>query len=307
MTAVVEAFKANGARVILGSAGCVGKRPGWSKSHDSTEELNLSLCTLRNIDVEIANQERVGFADVFMAMLTAGAAAQERYGVDYAIASGDGVHPDWAGHTVMAYVFLRAFGLKGEIGTFTVNLRRNTMKVSPGHEVVVSKDGEFEIKSKRYPFCPCVPGEPGRAGYPICGKDQPSDFKTISSAMTLIPFNQDLNRLMLIARNGKAGNYKVTWGASSQTFSAKQLEEGVNLAEAFPANPFSEAFGKVDAAVVAKQAYETKQIKERFRSQAAKEDIEAVAAETEKERTPLADAIKAAFVPVTHTLRIEPE
>jgi hypothetical protein len=33
--------------------------------------------------------------------------------------------------------------------------------------------------------------------------------------------------------------------------------------------------------------------------------MEAVAAQTEKEREPLAEAIKAAFVPVTHTIKIE--
>ena len=60
----------------------------------------------------------------------------------------------------------------------------------------------------------------------------------------------------------------------------------------------------MDAAVAAKQAYETEQIKKRFRSAEAKTDMEAVAARTESEREPLAAAIKAAFVPVTHTLKI---
>jgi hypothetical protein len=62
----------------------------------------------------------------------------------------------------------------------------------------------------------------------------------------------------------------------------------------------------VDAAVAAKQAYETTQIKKSFRSPEAKANMEAVAAQTEKEREPLAEAIKAAFVPVTHTIKIEP-
>src|SRR5881397_2078626 len=42
--AIVEAFQANGVRVIQGSPGCVGKRPGWTTSTNSTlEALNLSL------------------------------------------------------------------------------------------------------------------------------------------------------------------------------------------------------------------------------------------------------------------------
>ncbi len=125
--------------------------------------------------------------------------------------------------------------------------------------------------------------------------------------MTLIPFNEDLNRLMLKARNVRSGrSYKVTWAAESRTFTADQLERGINLAAEFASNPFCAAFARVDAAVAAKQAYETKQIKQAFRSPEAKADMEKVAAETEKEREPLAAAIKAAFVPVTHTLKIEP-
>src|SRR5437016_3507508 len=59
--AIVEAFKAHGARVIQGSPGCVGSKVPWSKG--ASEEMNLNLCNLRNIGIEIAEKERVGFAD----------------------------------------------------------------------------------------------------------------------------------------------------------------------------------------------------------------------------------------------------
>jgi lysophospholipase L1-like esterase len=143
-TAIVEAFKANGARVVEGSPGCVGKVPGWQKrTNDSVVDLNLNLCQLRNIDIEIAEKEGVGFADVFWPMLTAGLEAQKRYGTNYAIAGHDGVHPGWAGQTVMAYAFLKALGLTGDIGYFAADLRRNRMRVSPGHRLVSARDGEF--------------------------------------------------------------------------------------------------------------------------------------------------------------------
>jgi hypothetical protein len=152
-----------------------------------------------------------------------------------------------------------------------------------------------------------VPAGQGAASYPVCEQDDPEKDNSIRSAMTLIPFNQELNRLTLKATNVKAGrSYMVTWGSEGRTFTAEQLERGINLAEEFPCNPFCEAFAKVDAAVAAKQAYETKQIKTRFRSPEAKTDMESVAAETEKEREPLAAAITAAFVPVIHTIKIEP-
>jgi lysophospholipase L1-like esterase len=307
-TAIVEAFKTNGVRVIQGSPGCVGKVPRWAgRTNDTLMDLNLNLCHLRNIGIEIAEQEGVGFADVFWPMLTAGVAAQKQYGAHYAIAGGDGIHPGWAGHAIMAYAFLKAMGLSGDIGAFIVNVKKDKMMVSPGHELVSAKEGEFTIRSSRYPFCACVPAGQGAASYPVCEEDDPARDNSIRSAMTLIPFNQDLNRLTLKAVNLKSGrSYKVTWGSASKTFTADQLAHGINLAAEFPSNPFCAAFARVDAAVAAKQAYETRQIKQAFRSPAAKTDLEGVAAQTEKEREPLAAAIKAAFVPVKHTIKIEP-
>ena len=302
--AIVEAFKAHGVRVIQGSPGCVGKMPGWVKSANGTvEDLNLNLCKLRNIGIEIAEREKVGFADVFWPMISAGAEAQQRYGTNYAIAGKDGVHPGWAGQTIMAYAFLKALGLDGQIGTFTVDLKKHRMKVSKGHEIISTRGDEFEIKSSRYPFCACAEGS--SASYPICGQDEVSNDASIRSALTLIPFNKDLNRLMLVIRKGKARSYQVIWDNQTNTFSAKQLAEGVNLAAEFPRNPFTKAFAKVDAAVAAKQAYETKEIKQLFRSPEAKTDMERVAIRAEEEREPLAAAIKAAFEPVIHTIRIE--
>ncbi len=306
--AIDEAFKANGVRVVEGAAGCVGKMPAWVKSASGTvEDLNLNLCQLRNIGIEVAQREKVGFADVFWPMLTAGVTARREYGTDYDIAGKDGVHPGWAGHTVMAYVFLRALGLNGDLGTFTVDLKRGRMKASKGHQVVSGKDGEFQLTSSRYPFCACVEAPQGNPPYPACGTDQVSSDSSIRSAMTLVPFDRDLNRFMLFGRNGQAARYKISWGATSKSFSAEALARGINLAEEFPSNPFCEAFARVDAAVAAKQAYETKQIKQSFRSAEARADMEAVVAQTEKEREPLAAAIREAFVPVTYTLKIVPE
>jgi hypothetical protein len=272
----------------------VGKKPSWSRdANATTEALNLNLCELRNIDIDIARTEKIGFADVFWPMLALGFGGQQKYGPDYAIAGKDGVHPDWAGQLVMAYAFLRALGLDGEIGTYTIDLRTKKAEVSYGHELLSFKNDELEIKSSRYPFC-------------ASGGD-PTKDNNIRSGMTLVPFNQELNRVMLVIKNPEAKNYKVTWGAESRTYSAEQLGKGLNLAEDFAVNPFSDAFGKVDAAVAAKQAYETRQIKDLFHGPEGKADPEATAALTEKVRAPLAAAIKTAFVPVTHTIRIEAE
>jgi len=125
--------------------------------------------------------------------------------------------------------------------------------------------------------------------------------------MTLIPFNQELNRLTLIAKNGSGSRYKVTWGSESRSYTAEQLAKGVNLAEDYVMNPFSEAFAKVDAAVAAKQEYETRQVKILFHGPEAKLDTHAVEELTERVRSPLAAAVRKSFVPVTHTLGITAE
>lgn len=310
---IVESFKEHGVRVVLGSPGCVGGIPWWAAwrvkkdTNETPENLNLNLGTLRNIDVRIARAEKIAFADVFQPMILAGAEARRAYGTNYAISGHDGVHPGWAGHTVMAYAFLKALGLNGDLATFVVNLAKNKIKVSAGHQVDSSHDGVYTITSTRYPFCACEPAPLSTAHYPICGTDNPTSDNSICSGMTLVPFNQDLNRFMLVAKKGHAQRYRVTWGSDTKVFTARQLAAGVNLAVAFPENPFSASFARVDAAVAAKQAYETKQIKDFFHSPAAETNMEAIAAETEKARQPLADAIHAAFVPVTYTLSVTPD
>jgi hypothetical protein len=122
--------------------------------------------------------------------------------------------------------------------------------------------------------------------------------------MKAVPFNQELNRFLLVAKGGQGKSYKVTWGNASKDYSAAELAKGVNLADDFEVNPFSEAFQKVDAAVLAKQEFETVQIKTIFHGPEGK-NMEKAVKTTEEKRAPLAAAIRSAFVPVTHVLKLE--
>lgn len=290
ISTVVQAFKNHDARVVLGSPGCVGPRVPWSKA--SSEEMNLNLCKLRNIGIEVAAKEKTVFADVFWPMLTAGFEGRRRYGEDYFVAGKDGVHPDWAGHLVMAYAFLKAMGLDGQIGTFKVDVANDRATLSPGHELHGMSKGELAITSHKYPFC--AAGDINRDN-------------SIRSAMSLIPFNSELNRLTLVVSGATARSYKVVWGETTRSYSAEQLARGINLADDFIVNPFSEPFKKVDDAVAAKQAYETRQIKTLFHGDEGRVDMDATVALTEKARETFVEKIESAFVPVTHTLRIMPE
>ena len=292
MTDIVLAFNGSGTRVVAGSPGCMGLgRPSWVRS-GTPEDRNLSLCMLRNIDIEIAEAEHVGFADVFWPMYKAQFQARQQWGTNYSLAGKDSVHPGWAGHLIMAYSFLKALEVPGDIGTFTVNLKTDKARLSTGHQLISCKDGAVTMRSFRYPFCAAGAADADNS---------------IRSGMALVPFNQELNRLILIAKNGSAARYKVTWGDASRDYTAAQLKHGVNLAEDFPVNPFSASFKAVDEAVATKQAYETKQIKELFHGTAGKTDMERTVNESEQERARLVAAIQAAFIPVSHTITITPE
>lgn len=302
--AVVRAFKAHGVRVVLGSPGCVGKMPSWvNYAFGTVDDLNLNLCNLRNIGIEIARREKVGFADVFWPMMLTGAEGRQRYGTNFFVAGNDGVHPGWAGQGIMAYAFLKSFGLDGQIGTLTVDLKRDTLQTSAGHELVSANNGEFTIKSSRYPFCARAMGD-APAPYLDCNLASGKETDSLCAALALTKFNEELNRFLFVVKNARAANYAVTWGAKTKMFTGAQLHRGINLAAEFAANPFTEAFARVDAAVAAKQAYETKQIKQIFHGDEGKRDLNAAVDRTEKERSLLLAVIKAAFVPVEHTLRI---
>ena len=191
-----------------------------------------------------------------------------------------------------ATAFLKAMGLDGQIGTFKVDLANERASLSPGHELHGMSKGELTITSHKYPFCAL--GDINRDN-------------SIRSAMSLVPFNAQLNRLMLVVTGAAGRNYRVVWGETTRSYTPDQLARGVNLAEDFIVNPFSQAFAKVDEAVAAKQAYETRQIKTLFHGDEARVDMDATVALTEKVRDLLVERIENAFVPVTHTLRILPE
>ena len=84
-----------------------------------------------------------------------------------------------------------------------------------------------------------------------------------------------------------------------------ELEKGINLAAAFPANPFCAPFEQVSKAVFAKQDYETRQIKTLFHGPEGAADMEMTAALTEKTRAPLVEAVAKSVVPVEHVLVVK--
>ena len=162
--------------------------------------------------------------------------------------------------------------------------------MSGKHELKEFAGGEVTLVSHQYPYC---------------ATGAIDDDNSLRSGFSLVPFAKQLNRLTLTIRGNDDKPVKITWGSVSKVFTPAEVASGINLAEAFDVNPFSEAFAKLDAAVLAKQTFETKQVKQIFHGKQGKENFEKAVADTEAERKPLAEAVAAAVVPVEHVIKIE--
>ncbi|MBN1422704.1 MAG: DUF1080 domain-containing protein [Planctomycetes bacterium] len=298
---IVRRLKAAGATVVTGSPGAVDfdafRRPNLTAA-----VYNENLAHLRDIARDIALEEGMPFANVHDHMILAQMRAKPVLGGSYDVCGRDGFHPGPNGHIVMAYAFLKAMGLSGEIGRITIDMKGEAT-ASEGHTVRASAAGEAEIESTRYPFC-------------FFG-DPKSSSGTLS-ILPYIPFNQDLNRLVLAVKNLGADRARVTWGEASKVFSRADLEKGINLAAEFLENPFCEAFRKVDEAVGRKQAYETPMIKDAITRFRTIRSLLGDDAEAEKgfailrerliaKQRALAAEVRGAAAPVRHRIRVAPE
>jgi lysophospholipase L1-like esterase len=291
-----KAKKARVRTIVIGSPGCVDTDK--FRGPKVSAVYNKTLGELRDIAREVADKNGVTFADVHAPMMDAMTKAKAKYGKEYHVGGPDGVHPDANGHLVMAYAFLKALGCDGDIGKITVDLGPGKATAEHGHKVLSCEGGKVEIESSRYPFC---------------FSGSPKSTSATSGMIEFIPFNQDLNRFMLVVENAPTDKCMVTWGKTSKEFSKEQLAKGINLAAEFIDNPFSEPFRKVDAAVREQQKYETGLVKSvvtklpDFRKLVPEETeaIDKIATAGIRHDKQLADAAAATVTPVKHTLVIE--
>ncbi len=296
--AIVQEFKKAGVRLIaVGSPGVVDADI-YRRDPAAAKMYNETLAKLRDIAKEVAEKQGVVFANVFDPMMDAMTKAKAKYGKDYPVAGGDGVHPGSNGQLVMAYAFLKALGCDGNIGAITVDLGAGKAEATDGHKVLACRGGAVELESSRYPFC-------------FFG--DPKDPNATTGIIEFCPFNQDLNRLTLVVKGAKGDKVKVTWGKVSKEFPAADLAKGINLAAEFLGNPFCDTFKKVDDAVRKQQGFETPMIKDLINKIPSmermvpeeKEAFDRVRAALAKRDQTLFDAAAAAVVPVKHTIKVE--
>jgi hypothetical protein len=291
---MVAKLKGSGVRTIV-----VGSP--WIVDSDRFKEgdpaaTNQIIGTYAAAAREIAEAEGVAFANVHELMLDVMAKAKAKYGRDYIFGNEYGLSPGPNGHLVMAYAFLKALGIDGEIGTITVDLQNDSATATAGHEIISVSDGTVNMESKRYPFC--FHGD--------------ADKQTTRSIIEFFPFNEDLNRFVLTVKNSPGAKLRITWGKSSKVYSAAELGKGINLAAEFLENPFSEPFRKGDSRMQTQQGFErkTKRLADSMTEwRKLIPDLEEKYVRMESgivERTK-AEAEKSAsvVVPVRHSIRIE--
>ena len=299
MTGIVDTLKANGVRfIVVGTPGAVDTY--FYKRTPTAEVYNHTLADLGQVAKEVAQKEGVGFADVHDAMIDVMTKAKAKNGQDFCVSGPDGVHPLPAGHLIMAYAFLKGLGCDGNIGTITVDMKAGTADATDGTKVVSYASGALQLESTRYPFC-------------FAAGSGDKDAHSTRSILPFLPFNQDLNRYLLVVKNPSAKSLKITWGKESKTFSAEELAKGVNLAAEFLDNPFVAPFQAVQEKVDAQQAFETMASKQLLHSIPDWDKALPDAADLFAQLPPkimarwesLREASSAAVVPVQHEIKIE--
>lgn len=283
-------FQRAGSRVVICSPNSIGKIPPWA-GKATVAQMNDHLTKMSRACMITAARNQVNFIDNNAVMNRAARKGKKWFGSDYTLEGSDGVHPNWAGHMVMAYAVLKGLGVSGDLGTITVNLRgEGHALASGGHKVVSVHKGTITLMSSRYPFY--IPREDVRSN------------QTLASGAALVPFQRDLNRFTLVLKHPKKSLYRVAWGASAHIFTAAQLEHGINLPVEFSVNPLTQPFMEIDHAVAAKQSFETTEVKNLFRTDSTADGLRGVTKDAEAIRDQLVFAIKKRQTPITHTITI---
>ena len=112
--------------MIVGSPGVVDTDT-WNRGNpDADKFYNDNLTKLANIAKDLAAKNGFPYSDVNGNMHVSMNASKAKYGPNYHLGGGDGVHP-WAnGHLVMAYSFLKAMNFNGKIAQVTKALLNST-------------------------------------------------------------------------------------------------------------------------------------------------------------------------------------
>ena len=161
-----------------------------------------------------------GFVDFNRPMFEMASKAREKDSL-YTFTGGDRVHPDNAGHMVMAYLFLKAQGMAGnKVAEAGLDFRKGAVVKADNCEItnVLKNRNEirFDYLANALP-CPLDTVAHG-------------DGAPQSKGAELVPFIEEMNEEILSV-SGLSGRWKVLIdGEEIGQWSGKELAEGINLA-----------------------------------------------------------------------------
>ena len=242
-TDLVEALKKAGVRtIVIGSPVCVDSFDFGNDPVKAAAE-NQRRGALAGIDKEVAAREGVVYADVFGATTAAVQKEKAIRGENWVFQNDGDVF-----NMGIAIAYLKALGCTGTIATITIDFATGEIQTTPGQKLV-------SIRDKIMTFESTVPSFwfPGHNISPTDPRPDP--------LLKCIPFNDELNRYMLIVKNLPGGQVKVYWGDEyheNHDFSSEELVRGVNLAKEMPDDhPFGGITSNVDNGVRMQQNLES--------------------------------------------------
>jgi hypothetical protein len=237
-TQLIDALKQAGVRaIVLGSAPCADST---LYHHDPAKAAayNTKLAAVAAADKAVATQEGIAYADVFGASTAMMANVKTKLGADYNFA-GDDIRQQQDGVSIaIAYAFLKALNLNGDLGTITVHLTPDHIignVETSGDPKIITPDpitpenapgpNEYDVAVTHYTFC--IPGHQ----YP-------------DVLMSCLPFYQDLSSLKLVVTGLPGPQARVQWNENStwHDFDTADLEKGAQL----PGNMFWPYGGKFE-------------------------------------------------------------
>jgi lysophospholipase L1-like esterase len=256
---IVERNHQNGTLTLVASPGVVDSLSYTVGPGAGADGYNRTLANLTAIAKKVAEETGCPFADIHHPMMRMMKGAEADYGVRFPrtrtlrdpsrflIIADDGIHPGNGGHLAMAYGLLKGMGFDGNIGGVEWDWATGQATADPAQRILSSASGKIVVESDHIPLCLSdVPA----------GSEGPWQDPCYRYYFPYLPFMHDLNRYTLRVKNLRTARARVTWGNRSLIFTRTQLDDGVNLAEEFPENPFSTLIAWVDQAVLDKQVYE---------------------------------------------------
>ncbi len=184
------------------------KMRGWS----GCPTYNAALIAFGDFLRKLGKERGLPVADLNKPLLDATAALRKTD--PKAALTRDGVHPDAAGHLVMAYAILKAFGVTPLVSQAAIDARAGRAQGQRGEVSNVQAKGDevrFDWREAGLPF-------PYR--------------KDARRVLSVLPFTRELNREILQVKGLAPGTYELRIdSAVVGRFTAEQLARGVNLSE----------------------------------------------------------------------------